>query len=86
MKRLTLSENCSDEAFDATKKLKRLTFHVLLHRCQHKSMQKSKQNKAKHTCKGKDHVVFRLCYGNYGNNEFFLEIANGINRFNAPMR
>jgi hypothetical protein len=33
-------------------------------------------------CKGKDDDVFWLCYGN---NEFFLEIADGIHRFTASM-
>jgi hypothetical protein len=36
--------------------------------------------------KGKDDDVFRLYYGNYGNNEFFLEIALGIHRFITSKR
>jgi hypothetical protein len=57
------------------KAMKRLTLHRLassLHRfiavILNKSMQKFPLNRAKHICKGKDDDVFRLCYGNYGNN------------------
>jgi hypothetical protein len=49
-------------------------------------MQKSQLNRAKHLCEGKDDDVFPLFCGNYGNNKFFLEIANGIHRFMASMR
>jgi hypothetical protein len=59
--------------------MKRLTLHHLtssLHRCQHYiNPYRNRQNKQSKTfqdiCKGKDDDVFRLCYGNDGNNKFF---------------
>jgi hypothetical protein len=82
-----------DEAFNAQKKCKNSSNEAFnaslprfiassLHRCQHyinpcrncHKMGKTFQ----HICKGNDDDVFRLCYGNYGNNEFVLEIASGF--------
>jgi hypothetical protein len=60
MKHITLLENWSDKAFNASSLS---AFY--------KSMQKSPQNRAKRICKGKDDNVFQLCYGHYGNNKFF---------------
>jgi hypothetical protein len=43
-----------------------------------------KQDKIfQYICKGKDDDVFRLYYGNYSNNKYFLEIVNGIHHFIA---
>jgi hypothetical protein len=68
--------------------MKRLTLHRLASSLSilNISMQKLPLNRAKHICEGKDDDVFRLCYGNYGNNNFFLEIANGIHRFITSLR
>ncbi len=61
--------------------MKRLTLHRLASSLHcfidvtlYKSMQKLLLNRAKHICEGKDDDVFRLCYGNYGNNEFFRKL------------
>jgi hypothetical protein len=68
--------------------MKHLTLHRLASSLStlYKSMQKLLLNRAKHVREGKDDHVFQLCYGNYGNIEFFLEIANGIHCFIASMR
>jgi hypothetical protein len=60
MKRLTLHRLASSPRFIAS------WLSTL-----HKFMQKLPLNRAKHICEGKDNDVFRLCYGNYGNTEFF---------------
>jgi hypothetical protein len=62
--------------------MNRLTLHRLassLHRCQHYiNPYRNRQNKQSKTfqdiCKGKDDNVFGLCYGNYGNDDFFWKL------------
>ncbi len=85
MKRLTLRKNRSDEAFNASSP----HFTASSLSTLYKSTQKSPNKQSKtfqDICKGKDINVFRLCYRNYGNNDFFLEIALGIHRFIASKR
>ncbi len=74
MKRLTLLKNWSDEALNAS--LPRFIASSSLQHCQHyinPCINCHKTGKTfQHICKGNDDDVFRLCYGNYGNNGFFF--------------
>ncbi len=76
IKRLTMLKNWSDEAFNASSPR---FIASSLHRCQHyifpcRTRQKNSAKVSNTYVKAKTTMFFRLCYGNYGNNEFFWKL------------